>query len=109
MRSATAVALPSTGAPLPQRAWSGCVAPTTARESPAWTSPTSSSASTALEPRARDRSSGSGLGLAIVRTLVEAQGGRVTVESSPGQGAAFTVLLPRSAAAGWIPAGGAVS
>jgi len=52
---------------------------------------------------------GSGLGLAIVRSLVEAQGGRVTVESTPGRGAVFTVLLPRSAAAGWIPAGGAVS
>jgi two-component system OmpR family sensor kinase len=55
------------------------------------------------------RDGGSGLGLAIVRSLVEAQGGRVTVESTPGQGAAFTVLLPRSAAAGWMPAGRAVS
>jgi two-component system, OmpR family, sensor kinase len=45
---------------------------------------------------------GSGLGLAIVRSLVEAQGGRVSVDSSPGHGAAFTVLLPRSTAAGWI-------
>jgi len=48
---------------------------------------------------------GSGLGLAIVRSLVEAQGGRVAVESTPGHGAAFTVMLPRSGAAGWSPPG----
>ena len=48
---------------------------------------------------------GSGLGLAIVRSLVETQGGRVSAESTPGQGAAFTVLLPPSGAAGWNPPG----
>jgi len=43
----------------------------------------------------RDRSQGgAGLGLAIVRSLVEAQDGRVTVESTEGQGATFTVFLP---------------
>jgi two-component system OmpR family sensor kinase len=44
---------------------------------------------------------GSGLGLAIVHSLVEAQDGRVRVESAPGQGTAFTVLLPRSASKAW--------
>jgi signal transduction histidine kinase len=38
---------------------------------------------------------GFGLGLWIVRHLVEAGGGSVTVDSEPGQGAAFTVSLPR--------------
>ena len=37
---------------------------------------------------------GSGLGLAIVRGLVEANGGRVRVESVPGQGTSFVVELP---------------
>ena len=37
---------------------------------------------------------GPGLGLAIARGLVEAQGGRMTVESRVGEGSAFTVFLP---------------
>lgn len=37
---------------------------------------------------------GLGLGLYISRTLVEAMGGTIQVESEPGQGAAFTVTLP---------------
>jgi signal transduction histidine kinase len=42
---------------------------------------------------------GTGLGLAIVRGLVQAHGGCVTVESQPGKGSRFTVMLPREAAA----------
>jgi signal transduction histidine kinase len=41
---------------------------------------------------------GLGLGLAVVRELVEAMGGGVSVSSSPGQGATFTVRLPRKPA-----------
>jgi PAS domain S-box-containing protein len=39
---------------------------------------------------------GFGLGLAAVKTIVEAHGGRVLVESSMGKGSTFTVILPRS-------------
>jgi signal transduction histidine kinase len=39
--------------------------------------------------------SGAGLGLWITNELVKALGGRVSVHSVPGAGAAFTVVLPR--------------
>lgn len=42
--------------------------------------------------RAAERA-GSGLGLAIARQLVQAHGGRIWVESAPGQGAVFTIDL----------------
>ena len=37
---------------------------------------------------------GLGLGLALVKALAEAHGGSVAVESRPGQGSRFRVLLP---------------
>lgn len=40
------------------------------------------------------RRSGIGIGLAIVQGLVEANGGRVVLESEEGQGSTFTVVLP---------------
>ena len=43
---------------------------------------------------AADAHAGSGLGLAIARGFVEANGGRIWVESIPGQGSAFVVELP---------------
>ncbi|HYF96089.1 MAG TPA: ATP-binding protein [Symbiobacteriaceae bacterium] len=43
---------------------------------------------------ARSRDGGTGLGLAIVKTVVDAHGGKVRVDSAPGQGTAFYVWLP---------------
>lgn len=40
---------------------------------------------------------GKGLGLAIVQTFTEAHGGKVTVESRPGEGSTFRLTLPLTA------------
>ncbi|MCW5625417.1 MAG: GHKL domain-containing protein [Burkholderiales bacterium] len=47
-----------------------------------------------FEPFFTTRQEGTGLGLAIVRSVVEAHGGEVTVESEPGQGSVFALRLP---------------
>ena len=41
---------------------------------------------------------GTGLGLAIVKLIVEGCGGRVEVQSSPGEGATFTLRMPAASA-----------
>jgi signal transduction histidine kinase len=40
---------------------------------------------------------GSGLGLSLVRHIVHAHGGEVAVDSAPGQGSKFTIVLPVNA------------
>ena len=48
-----------------------------------------------LESGPQKRFPGTGLGLSLTKRIVEAQGGKVSVTSSPGRGSAFAAVLPR--------------
>ena len=46
--------------------------------------------------RATDRSKGSGLGLYIVKETIDKLEGKISLVSTPGKGATFTVVLPKA-------------
>jgi len=50
----------------------------------------------AFEPYYTTRAEGTGLGLAIVRGTVESLGGRIRLDTSPGQGTQFRIQLPEA-------------
>jgi signal transduction histidine kinase len=47
-----------------------------------------------FEPFLTGKPQGTGLGLAMVKRIVEAHGGRIEVDTAPGKGATFRLLLP---------------
>jgi signal transduction histidine kinase len=51
-------------------------------------------AASAFEPYFSTKEAGVGLGLALVRRIVEGHGGRIALESAPGEGTSVRILLP---------------
>ena len=47
-----------------------------------------------FQPLFTTKARGVGLGLVVCRNLTEANGGRIEVESEPGKGTTFVVILP---------------
>jgi two-component Ni(II)/redox sensor kinase NrsS len=51
---------------------------------------------TRLDPARSRQQGGTGLGLAIAKAIALRHGGRITVESTPGEGSCFCIVLPAS-------------
>jgi signal transduction histidine kinase len=49
-----------------------------------------------FEPFFTTKKAGTGLGMSISRSIVEANGGQITVDSQPGVGSTFTITLPQA-------------
>jgi signal transduction histidine kinase len=47
-----------------------------------------------FQPYFTTKAKGTGLGLAICQNIIQEHGGSLSVESTPGQGTAFTIRLP---------------
>jgi signal transduction histidine kinase len=50
-----------------------------------------------FDPYYTTKSFGTGLGLAIAHNIIEAIGGQILVESRPGRGTVFRIILPEPA------------
>ena len=49
-----------------------------------------------FQPYFTTKAKGTGLGLAISQSIIQEHGGSISVDSTPGQGSAFTIRLPRT-------------
>ena len=58
-----------------------------------------------LDSKLSRQYSGTGLGLVLVRRMAELHGGRVSLESWPGEGSRFSILLPWDPSSNVTPAG----
>ena len=45
--------------------------------------------------QSKDKVESTGVGLAIVKKIIEDQGGKIRIESQPGQGSTFIFTLPK--------------